>query len=302
MQSAGRDRRVRPALLPDDGMAAIGISTWVWTSPLDGGALTDLVPRVAGLGFDAIEFQVEQPGQWDPSQAAELAAAHGLTTTLCSVTGPGRDLAADDRDVVAGTVAYLRHCVEVAEAISSPVVAGPMYSAVGRLWRLDSGERRRLVERVAESLRGLAEFAGERGVRLAIEPLNRYETSLINTVEQGLELIELVDSGACGLLLDSYHMNIEERDPAAAVRAAGPRIVHVHACGTDRGAPGRDRFAWDDFAAALVDAGYRGPLVIESFTPELEEIATAVAIWRPLAASPDALAGDGLRFLRSLAV
>ena len=281
-------------------MRAVGISTWVWTAPLDDTALEYLVPRVSGLGFDAIELQLEQPGQWDPGLASELVAEAGLATTMCSVTGPGRDLASGDSETVAETVAYLREAIEVAARVGSPVLAGPMYSSVGRLWRLDAAGRRAVLARVGESLRPLSELAGELGVRLALEPLNRYETSLINTVEQGLELTELVDSPACGLLLDSYHMNIEERDPAAAVRAADARIAHVHACGVDRGAPGFDHFAWVDFAAALTDAGYGGPLVIESFTPELEEIATAVAIWRPLADSPDALAADGLRFLRSL--
>jgi D-psicose/D-tagatose/L-ribulose 3-epimerase len=132
---------------------------------------------------------------------------------------------------------------------------------------------------------------------LAVEPLNRYETSLFNTVEQALELVELVDSPACGVLLDTYHLNIEEKDPAAAAKAAGDRIAHVHACGTDRGAPGADSFAWPAFRDALREAGYAGALCIESFTPEQEAIATAAAIWRPLAESPDALASEGLRFL-----
>jgi D-psicose/D-tagatose/L-ribulose 3-epimerase len=187
----------------------------------------------------------------------------------------------------------------VAAAVGSGVVAGPMYAAVGRLWRLDEGERPAVLDRVAAGLRPVADVAGERDVKLAVEPLNRYETSLINTVEQGLELLEAVDHEACGLLLDTFHMNIEEKDPAAAARTAGERIAHVHACGTDRGSPGADAFDWPPFLAALSEAGYDGPLCIESFTAANEVIATAASIWRPLAASPDALAGDGLRFLRT---
>jgi D-psicose/D-tagatose/L-ribulose 3-epimerase len=280
-------------------MTQVGANTWIWTSPLDDGRLAQLAPRVAGLGFDVIELQVEQPGQWDPGRAVELLAEHGLGASLCCVMPPGRDLAVSDREVVRTTQDYLLHCVDVAATIASPVVAGPMYAAVGRLWRLDDGERPRLLARVAEALRPVAERAGERGVRLAIEPLNRYETSLINTVKQGLALVSAVDSSACGLLLDSFHMNIEEKDPAAAASAAGAEIAHVHACGTDRGAPGADRFDWSGFSAALAGAGYAGPLCIESFTADNETIATAASIWRPLAASPDELAADGLRFLRA---
>lgn len=283
-------------------MNPLGASTWIWTSPLSDERLAELAPRVAGLGFDLIELQVEEPGQWDPGLAAELTAGHGLATSLCCVMGPGRDLSVADRGVVAATQEYLRGCIDVAERIGSAVVAGPTYAPVGRLWRLGPSERERTVELVAAGLRPLADYAGERGVRLAVEPLNRYETSLINTVAQGLELIELVSSDACGLLLDTYHLNIEERDPAAAATAAGSRIAHVHACGTDRGAPGRDRFDWPGFLGALRGAGYGGSLCIESFTPEQEAIASAAAIWRPLASSPDRLASDGLEFLREAVV
>jgi D-psicose/D-tagatose/L-ribulose 3-epimerase len=281
-------------------MTAIGASTWIWTSPLTDEGLAALAPRIAGLGFDVIELPVEEPGQWDAGRAAELVSEHRLQASLCCVIGPGRDLSVPDRGVVEETLDYLRYCVDAAARIESGVVGGPMYAPVGRLWPMDAGERSATLGRVAEALRPLAEHAGERNVRLAVEPLNRYETSLLNTVEQGLELVELVGSPACGLLLDTFHLNIEEKDPVAAALAAGARIAHVHACGTDRGAPGADRFEWTGFLDALAAAGYGGPLCIESFTSEQETIATAAAIWRPLAASPDELAADGLRFLREL--
>ena len=278
-------------------MSNFGVSTWVWVSPLSDERLAELAPKVRDFGFDVIELQVEEPGQWDPARAAEVAREHGLATGLACVMPPGRDLTEDDA-TAAETTDYLRHCVDVAQTIGSPVVAGPMYAPVGKLWRLEGGDRSATVKRVAERLRPVAEYAGERGVRLGVEPLNRYETSLFNTVEQALELVEAVDSDALGLLLDTYHMNIEERDPAAAARAAGKHIAHVHTCGTDRGAPGFDQFDWQSFSAALVDAGYEGQLTIESFTAEQEASATAAAIWRPLASSQDALASEGLAFLK----
>jgi D-psicose/D-tagatose/L-ribulose 3-epimerase len=278
---------------------AIGANIWIWESPITDEAIAAVAPRVAELGFDLIELPVEEPGAWDPSRSAELLAELGLGASVCCVMPPGRDLAVGDGAVVAATAEYLRHCVEVAATLSAGVVAGPMYAAVGRVWRLDDGERAAAFARVAEGLRPVAELAGERGVKLAIEPLNRYETSLVNTVDQGLELLGAADHPACGLLLDSFHMNIEEKDPAAAVARAGDRIAHVHACGTDRGSPGADVFDWPPFLRALDAAGYDGPLCIESFTAANEVIATAASIWRPLAPSPDALAGDGLAFLRA---
>jgi D-psicose/D-tagatose/L-ribulose 3-epimerase len=123
---------------------------------------------------------------------------------------------------------------------------------------------------------------------------------MVNTVEQALEVCALVDDPALGLLLDTFHMNIEEKDQAAAIRSAGDRIAHVHACGCDRGTPGADHIAWPAIRDALAGVGYDGRIVIESFTGDNDVIAAAAAIWRPLAPSQDALAADGLRFLREL--
>jgi D-psicose/D-tagatose/L-ribulose 3-epimerase len=281
-------------------MRRIGANLWIWESPITDAAIGELAPRIADLGFDVVELPVEEPGAWDPSVAAEAIARAGLGASVCCVMPSGRDLAVADSELAAGTQDYLRHCVEVATRVGSETVAGPMYAAVGRLWRLDEGERSEALALVAERLRPVAEFAAERGVKLAVEPLNRYETSLVNTVDQGLALIEALDHPAAGLLLDTFHLNIEEKRPADAARQAAGHIAHVHACGTDRGAPGTDSFDWPDFLAALDEAGYRGPLCIESFTSANEVIATAASIWRPLAESPDALARDGLRFLRGL--
>jgi D-psicose/D-tagatose/L-ribulose 3-epimerase len=281
-------------------MRRIGANLWIWESPITDSVIGELAPRVADLGFDVIELPVEEPGAWDPSLAAEAIAGAGLGASVCCVMPPGRDLAVADSEVAAQTQDYLRHCVEVATQVGSGTVAGPMYSAVGRLWHLDEAERSKTLALVAERLRPIAEFAGERGVKLAVEPLNRYETSLVNTVEQALALIEALDHSAGGLLLDTFHLNIEEKRPAEAARRASGQIAHVHACGTDRGAPGMDSFDWPEFLAALDEAGYRGPLCIESFTSSNEVIATAASIWRPLAESPDALARDGLRFFRGL--
>ncbi|MEN3539404.1 sugar phosphate isomerase/epimerase family protein [Microbispora sp. ZYX-F-249] len=274
----------------------LGVNTWVWVSPLTDGDLASLVPRVAAWGFDVIELPVERPGDWDPHKAAALLAEHGLKASVVLVMPPGRELVAATAGVVEETQDYLRHCVDVAVAVGSPVIGGPAYASVGRTWRMSSGERRAICTELRNNLEPVVDYAGERGVAIAVEPLNRYETSVLNTVEQALDALP----DGCGLALDVYHMNIEEKDPAQAVRAAAGRIAHVQVCGTDRGTPGADRFDWPAFTGALREAGYAGPLVIESFTAHNQTIATAASIWRPLAPSQDSLAVDGLAFLRSL--
>lgn len=281
-------------------MNAIAANTWIWVSPLTDQGLASLVPKVRELGFDAIEFPVENVGEWDPGLAAELLAEHGLGSSLCAAFPPGRDLLTDAEEV-RSTQEFLRTCVDIAVRIGCPAVGGPMYSAVGRRWLLDGDERRRTLDRLVVALRPVVEYAGELGVTLALEPLNRYETSLINTAEQGLEVVHAVGSPALGLLLDTYHMNIEEKSPADAIRLAGPHVVHVHASASDRGAPGADHVDWQAIAAALRDIEYPGTLCIEAFTPELPAIAAAAHIWRPVAPTQDALARNGLAFLRELA-
>jgi D-psicose/D-tagatose/L-ribulose 3-epimerase len=278
----------------------IGANTWIWVSPPTDERLAVLAPRLRDWGFDLIELPVESPGDWDPARTADLIGNLGLRASVCVAMSPERDFVSPDPAVVASTQGYLRACIDAVATLGGNVVAGPIYAPVGRTGLLDDRERAESVERLVKNLRPVAEYAGERGVRLGIEPINRFETNLINTAAQAIEVVDRVDSPACGIMLDTFHMNIEEKRPAAAIRAAGSRLVHFHACGTDRGTPGADHTDWDAIAGALGDVGYDGAVVIESFTSENQTIATAASIWRPLASSQDAIAIEGLAFLRGL--
>jgi D-psicose/D-tagatose/L-ribulose 3-epimerase len=276
----------------------LGISTWVWTSPATTPVLETLLPHIASLGFDVIELPIETVGQFDVTRADELAREHGIDVSICAVIGPGRDL------LVAGEadegIRYLRSCIDVAQALGSPTVAGPFYSAVGRCWRSTPEERARDVAQVARTLRGLGEYAADRGVTLGVETLNRFETSFLNTTAQALELIERVDHPSVGLALDVFHLGIEEKDVGDALRAAGDRLVHLQVAENDRGTPGTGSLPWQDIANALREIGYGGRVVIETFSDRVEAIARAAAIWRPLAPDSDTLAREGLAFLRPL--
>jgi D-psicose/D-tagatose/L-ribulose 3-epimerase len=281
-------------------MNPLGANTWIWVSPLTDDRLATLAPRIAGWGFDLIELPIEQLGDWDPDRARRLLDDLGLGATTCAVMPPTRDLVVDDAAVVASTSDYLRACIDVAARVGAGTVGGPMYSSVGRTWLLDADERRATLDRLASNLAPLAQTAAEHGVVLALEPLNRFETSLINTVDQALEVVDAVDSPGLGISLDTFHMSIEEKDPAAAIRRAGSRLAHLQASGSDRGAPGNDHLDWPAIAAAIAAVGYGGPICIESFTSENQTIARAAAIWRPLERSQDAIATDGIAFLRRL--
>ncbi len=277
----------------------LGVSTWVWASPLDDATLAALAARVAGWGFDVLELPIENPGDWDPARAAGVLSDHGLGATTCLVTSPGRELVEADEATVRATQDYLRHCVDVAAEVGAATVGGPAYASVGRTWRMTDAERADVYEQLRENLAPVVEHAVAAGVTVAVEPLNRYETSVLNTVDQALEALEPLLGPGCGLMLDTYHLNIEERSVPDAISRASGHVAGVQVCANDRGAPGADHLDWPAILAALDAAGYTGPLCIESFTAHNDAIATAASIWRPLATSQDDLARDGLAFLRA---
>jgi D-psicose/D-tagatose/L-ribulose 3-epimerase len=279
---------------------AIGINTWVWASPLTDETVTDLLHHVAALGFDAVELPLEASGDLSPEVVGAALEATGLTPYVVGAMAPGRDLVMTDPQSVAATQQYLGACTALASSIGAGAVCGPFYAATGRVWRMTEDERAAAYVELRESLAPVVEQAGERGVSIGIEPLNRYETSLVNTVDQALTALDGLLGPALGLALDTYHLNIEERSSADAVRLAGPHLLHLQVCGNDRGAPGGDQTDWQALVAALDEVGYAGPLNIESFTADNASIATAASIWRPLAPTQDDLARDGLAFLRSL--
>ncbi len=276
----------------------LGISTWVWTSPATTEKLETLIPHVAAMGYDVVELPIEMPGQFDVARARSLAEAHGLELSICAVIGAGRDLLLAEE--CAEGIDYLRTCIEIAEEAGSPTLVGPFYSAVGRCWRATPEERERDLEGLSDILRDLGERSAVHGVSLGIEPLNRFETSFLNTTRQAIELVERVDHPAVGLSLDLFHAGIEEKSPGDALREAGDRLLHLQVAENDRGTPGTGHLPWTDIAAALREIGYDGKVVIETFSDRVEAIARAAAIWRPLAPDPDTLARDGLRFLRQL--
>jgi len=277
-----------------------GVNTWVWTSPLTTAELEKLAPHVAEMGFDWIEAPLESIGDLDHKHGADIVRRHGLGVSACAAMGPDRDLIHPDEAIRKNGMAYLRQAIGATHALGGTNLVGPLYAAVGRTWQQTPAERARDLDVLVKNLGELARYAGDNGVILCVEPLNRFETSFINLAEQAIEVVDRVDHPNCQVMLDTFHMNIEEKSLGNAIRAAGKRLRHVHACENDRGAPGSGNVTWNEVAQALKDIKYDGPVVIESFTSKVKSIARAAAIWRSLAPTPDDLARDGLKFLKQL--
>jgi D-psicose/D-tagatose/L-ribulose 3-epimerase len=278
-----------------------GVNTWVWTSPTTTDELRKLAPHVKSLGFDWIEVPLESVDDMDHAAGAQIVRDNGLGVSTCAAMGPDRDLIHPDEAIRKNGMAYIRQAVDATAALGATNLVGPIYSAVGRTWQMSDDERARDTDLLVKNLKELAAYAGDHGVVLCVEPLNRFETSFINLAAQAIEVVDRVDHPACKVMLDTFHMNIEEKSLGAAIRATGvSRLAHVHACENDRGAPGSGNVTWDEVGSALKSIGFDGPVVIESFTSKVKSISRAAAIWRSLAPTQDDLARDGVVFLKKL--
>ena len=211
--------------------------------------------------------------------------------------GPGRDFRGTEADQAAA-MAYCKALIDQAVVLGCPSLIGPVYSVVGKADAVEPAQQKAEFALVVKNLKVLAAYAASKGVTICVEPLNRFETDFLNTCDQGLRLIKAVGSPALKLHLDTFHMNIEEKDQAAAIRKAGKLLGHFHACGSDRGTPGGDHIAWPSIVKALKSVGYKGDVVIESFTTDVKVIARAAAIWRKIEPRRNDIAVKGLKFLR----
>lgn len=277
-----------------------GVNTWVWVSPTTADKLKELAPKVKSMGFDWIEVGIESTEDLDYNEGAAIIKDNGLGISVCAAMGPDRDLIHEDEAIQKSGVEYIKHCIDAVSTLGGANVVGPLYSAVGRVWQQTPEEREHDLETLVKHLKDLSDYAADKGAVLCVEPLNRFETSFVNLASQAIEIVDRVDSSACKIMLDSFHMNIEEKSLGDAIRATGDRLGHFHSCENDRGAPGTGTVPWDDVKTALKDINYDGPMVIESFTSQVKTIARAAAIWRSFEPSQDDLAKNGLKFLQEL--
>jgi D-psicose/D-tagatose/L-ribulose 3-epimerase len=274
-----------------------GINTFLFASPFTNRS-TRLFRQFKAWGFDGVEIAVENPTDIDPTFVKTQLDRHGLVcTSVCACFPPSRDLRGTKAQQ-RGTITYMKRLVDIAGVLSTDIVMGPLYSATGRADAVPAAEYKRHWRTVCAHLKTICDYAEAHGKMICLEPLNRFETDFLNTVEQGLQMIREVKSPALKLLLDTFHMNIEEKNPADAIRRAGRHVGHIHASASDRGTPGNDNVDWPSVAKALKDIRYQGAVVIESFTQDVQVIARAAAIWRKIEPNRDDIAVKGLAFLK----
>jgi D-psicose/D-tagatose/L-ribulose 3-epimerase len=277
----------------------LGINTFLFVSPFTTESVK-LFPQFKKWGFQSIEIPVEDPGHIDPAAVKAAADKAGLAIgSICACMGPGRDLRGTTEEQKTGAD-YIRALIDQAVVLGHASVIGPVYSVVGKADAVEPAQQKKEWALVVKNLKVIAKYAEKKGIQICVEPLNRFETDFLNTTEQGLKLIADVGSPALKLHLDTFHMNIEEKNQAKAIKKAGKLLAHFHACGTDRGTPGGDSLNWPEIVAALKAVKYDGDVVIESFTTDVKVIARAAAIWRRIEPTRDEIAVKGVKNLKKL--
>jgi D-psicose/D-tagatose/L-ribulose 3-epimerase len=273
----------------------LGIHAYAWCSQWSNATL-HLIDRVKSLGMDFIELPLMKLDDFDTKAVRNRLRDADLDSVTSTVLLPGMDLTSPDADERRRAVEYLKRCVIATSEIGARQLSGVIYSqhvkpAVGRPTEQEW-------EWAAEGLREVAEFAGTLGVSIGLEPVNRYETHLINTAEQAMRMIGRIGLENIGVHLDTYHMNIEEKNFYDAVKCVGDRLMHIHLCENDRGIPGTGLVGWDGLFRALGELRYEGYAALESFVDVTDNMNTWV--WRQLAPSGDVLVEEGTAFIRGM--
>lgn len=273
----------------------LGIHAYAWCSQWSNDTL-NLIDRVKNLEMDFIEIPLMCLETLDPKANKERLEKVGLGAVTSTVLLGDTDITSDDAAIRAKGVDYLKACVQATHDIGATNFSGVVYSQFVKPSTQRPTEQ--TWEYSADCLREAAKFAQDLNVNIGIEPVNRYETYLINTCEQAIRLKNLIGEDNIKIHLDTYHMNIEEKSYYEATKLAGQDLIHYHLCENDRGIPGTGLVNWNEIFAALAEIDYQGNAALESFVDCTENMNTWV--WRQLAPDGDTLLKEGVAFIRTM--
>jgi D-psicose/D-tagatose/L-ribulose 3-epimerase len=272
-----------------------GMNLLLWTA----GVTEEHFPLLADIkrwGFDGVELPFFEADEATLKRAARELDDLGLGRTAVTVCGPDSNPISPSPAVRRAAADYLKQRIDWCALAGAEVLCGPFHSPLGALQG-----RGRTAEEWAwcvEVQREVSGHAGQAGVRLSIEPLNRFEVYFLNTMADANRLAQEVGHPSFGYLYDTFHANIEERDIFQSLSANAAGINHIHISENDRSVPGRGHVHWAETFRAIKTSGYDGWLTIEAFGRALPELAAATCIWRDLFASEAEVATEGLQFMK----
>jgi D-psicose/D-tagatose/L-ribulose 3-epimerase len=275
-----------------------GVNTMVWTTRVNE-THEALFSCIKAWGFDGVELFLSPQEPADIPAVRRMLEANHLECTMCSVLPRECHLVSPQAEVRARGVLFLKTCVDRTAELGARLICGPMYAGLGVM----TGRQRTADEWnwAVEGLQAVGRHAEKREVTICLEPLNRFETYFLNTLEDAASLVRDIGAPNVKIHFDTFHSNIEEKHPAEALRSVANELGHVHISENDRGIPGSGHFDWQGVLKVLKAIRYNGWMTIESFAQPEPDLAAAAAIWRDVAPSGDELAQQGLRFIRRLA-
>lgn len=272
-----------------------GINLLLWTDRLAEEYLP-LLEEIKGVGYDAVELPVFVKDV--PTYAAwgKRLDRAGLARTGVTVCMKDANPISPDPAVRRKGVEGNRAAIDCCAAAGCETMVGPFHSALGVFTGV--GPTKDEWKWGLESMRQVAEYADRCGVTLAVEPLNRFECYFLNTAADAARFCREVNHPRCGVMYDTFHSHIEEKNTPAAIRAAGPLLRHVHISENDRSTPGSGNVRWEETFDALAEVGYDNLMVIEAFGLAMPSLAATTSIWRRMYDTERQLAADGLAFMR----
>jgi D-psicose/D-tagatose/L-ribulose 3-epimerase len=256
-----------------------------------------ILDQIKKMGADVVEITPgDEYKKLPPEKIRRKLEAVGLEATVCAALGAAHDISSADSTVRQNGIGFVKDLADWAHEIGARFIGGPIYSELGKKRYLPDRERKAEWNRSADSLKRIGDDIAKKGVTVALEPINRFEIDMMNTAAQAFAMCEQVKNPSIKMMLDTFHMNIEDKKIGDAIRASKKHLVHMHFCSNSRGIPGDDHIPWDEVRQALSDINYEGYGVIESFAQG--QVAAFANIWRPLVKNQDDIPREGLKFLK----
>lgn len=274
----------------------LGFNMLLWASQVTDEHFPALA-KIKKAGYDGVELPLfaGDPKDYVPI-GRELKNLGLRATGVCVIPDKEHDCTSSDPNVRAGGLAHIKWAIDCLEAVGGEVLCGPFYQPLG----IFSGNPPTDQERsgIVEVHKAAARYANKANIALAVEPLNRFECYALNTIADTADIVRRVDEPNYGLLYDTFHANIEEKDPVGVIAPNIAHINHVHFSENDRGTPGKGHVPWAATMKALKQGGYDGWCVIEAFGRALPDLAAATRVWRDFFPSRDEVYQFGGKFLR----
>lgn len=253
---------------------------------------------IKNYGYDGVEFPLMHPENFDIKLAKEMLGRYELACTCGTGLDKTRDISSLDPIVNRRGIAHLKRCIDICNALETDVLGGVLYSPWGQCKPRRAASEN--IKRSLENLARLGDYAKEKGVYLALEMINRYESYFMNTVDIGMKYLKAIDHAHVKLHLDTFHANIEERSVREAIMTGRDAIYHMHFCENNRGIPGTGSINWEQVRAGIDAAGYDRWITLEAFVMANCQVGDDVYIWQNIHDNGHVVAKEGMQFMKTL--